>query len=237
MLHAGAVANSGYSLVFTGHGGAGKTTTTSLILASGGTEWSIHADDYVFLAPDSTTLAYITRSHLYKDLLRWVPDVGSRLTPPERLRLEGYGRLRSWSGERIKWPVRLPAERLWPDYQLNRQAKLAGLVILQQDWIDAPQLIRLQPGDVPVMELIEMNFSEARHYRNLLAKNHPKQDVERLFDDWQASELNLLTQRIEETQVYLLKRPIDSSGTLDSRLSFVRQVADLIPHAEVDNEQ
>jgi hypothetical protein len=237
MLHAGAVANSGYSLVFTGHGGAGKTTTTSLILASGGTEWSIHADDYVFLTPDSKSLAYITRSHLYKDLLRWAPDVQSRLTPPERLRLEVYGRLRSWSGERIKWPVRLPAERLWPGYDLTRQAKLAGLVILQQDLVDTPQLVRLQPDDVPVMDLIEMNFGEARHYRNLLAKNHTKQDVERLFDDWQASELHLLTKRIEETRVYLLKRPIVGGDVSESRLSFVRRVAGLIPHAEVDDEQ
>jgi hypothetical protein len=133
--------------------------------------------------------------------------------------------------------VRLPAERLWPGYQLTRQAKLAGLVILQQDRIDAPQLFHLQPDDVPVMDLIEMNFDEARHFRNLLAKNHSKQDVERLFDDWQASELNLFTQRIEETPVYLLTRPIDGSGTADTRRSFVRQVADLIPHAEEDNEQ
>lgn len=237
MLHAGAVVNSGYSLVFTGHGGAGKTTTTSLVLASGGTEWSIHADDYVFLAPDSTSLAYITRSHLYKDLLRWVPDVQSRLTPPERLRLEGFGRLRSWSGERIKWPVRLPAERLWPGYHLTRQAKLAALIILQQDLVSEPQLVRLQPDQVPVKDLIEMNFGEARHYRNLLEKSNARLDVEGLFDDWQSNELKLLTQRIKETPVYLLKRPPVGSESSDFRRSFVSQVADLIPHVEIDDEQ
>ena len=47
LLHSGAVVNQGYSLVFSGQGGSGKTITTSLILDSGGKDWDVHGDDYV----------------------------------------------------------------------------------------------------------------------------------------------------------------------------------------------
>lgn len=235
MLHAGAVAHSGYSLIFTGRGGAGKTTTTSLILATGGPEWSIHADDYVFLAPGSKSLAYITRSHLYKDLLYWAPEVENRLTSAERARLQVFGQLRYWSGERIKLPVRLPPARLWPGYRITNQAQLAGLVILERANVAEPQLIRLQPDEVPVEDLIEMNFGEARHYRKLLAKSLDRADVDMLFDQWQEAELMLLSQRIKETNVYLLKRPTIGSESANFRSSFVSQLAGLVPKVGEDN--
>jgi hypothetical protein len=220
LLHAGAVAKNGKSLIFTGKGGAGKTTTTSLILASDSgrpyeaplptTEWQLHADDYVFLRPGPKSLAYVTRSHLYRDLLKWVPEVGARLTPWERIRLEFFGALRKYSGERIKWPVRLGPQRLWPQKTIADTATPAAILLLERANVSGPQLIPVTDLPGTVNELLEMNFGEARHFLTLLKK--AGQLDESWLAAWRDSERNLMAKILAEVPTYRLILPFSQSA-------------------------
>jgi len=212
MLHAGAVVSQGHSLILTGHGGAGKTTTTSLLLANGGSSWLPHADDYVFLQQGPKSLAYMTRSHLYLNLLDWIPELRQRLTASERMRLFIFGNLRALSNENIKWPVRLPVERLWPGRPVAQEATPAGLVLLNRTATTAPSLVSLSPEDLPVDDLIKMNFGEARHFLHLLAKSQAVPNLPDWQADWQECERRLLRNRMMEFPIYSLELPRTHGG-------------------------
>jgi hypothetical protein len=224
LLHAGAVAKNGKSLIFTGKGGAGKTTTTSLILASG-PDWQLHADDYVFLRPGPKSLAYVTRSHLYRDLLKWVPEVGARLTPWERIRLEFFGALRKYSGERIKWPVRLGPQRLWPQKTIADTAVPAAILLLERADVSAPQLIPIDDLPGTVDDLLEMNFGEARHFLALLKK--AGQLDESWLASWKETERNLLVKMLSEVSTYRLALPFAQSAA-DVKATLVPVLENLV---------
>jgi hypothetical protein len=217
LLHAGAVAKNGKSLIFTGKGGAGKTTTTSLILASGRSpgsplqtnDWQLHADDYVFLG-DQVSQAYVTRSHLYRDLLKWVPEIGARLTPWERTRLEVLGAIRKYSGERLKWAVRLGPERLWPGKTIAETATPAGILLLERANVSAPQLIPISDLSATADDLLEMNFGEARHFLALLEKAGALEAA--WLADWKATERALLVKILSQTPAYRLVLPFSQSA-------------------------
>jgi len=217
LLHAGAVVKNGRSLILTGKGGAGKTTTTSLILASGGehsrsplqNDWQLHADDYVFLGGEQSK-AYVTRSHLYRDLLKWVPEIGARLTPWERIRLELLGALRKYSGERIKWAVRLDPERLWPGRIIADTANPAAILLLKRADVPAPKLISMDDLYEAVNELLEVNFGEARHFLRLLQKAGALD--KQWLAAWKDTERTLLTKLLVETPAYRLVLPFSQTS-------------------------
>ncbi len=193
LLHGAALARKGRSLVLTGRGGAGKTTASSLLLAYGSPAWELHADDYVFVGPGPESHAYLTRAHLYRDLLRWVPAVAGRLSRRERLALEVFGRLRAWSHEGLKWPVRVGAERLWPGRAYQAQALLAGVLLLRRAQVPHPMLEPIGEADDPVGELLEMNFFEARHFIRLVGRA-PTPAPSGWLDAWRAREREALVQ-------------------------------------------
>jgi len=208
LLHAGAVAKNGKSLIFTGKGGAGKTTTTSLVLASS-PDWQLHADDYVFLR-GRRSKAYVTRSHLYRDLLKWVPEIGARLTPWERIRLEFLGAVRKYSGERLKWAVRLGPERLWPGKTIADTAAPAAILLLERADVSRPELIPVDDLNGTVNDLLEMNFGEARHFLTLLQKTGTLD--EQWLATWKETERTLLTNLLNEIPAYRLVLPFSQSA-------------------------
>jgi hypothetical protein len=208
LLHAGAVAKNGKSLIFTGKGGAGKTTTTSLILASEN-DWQLHSDDYVFLGSGQSK-AYVTRSHLYRDLLKWVPEIGARLTPWERIRLEFLGAVRKYSGERLKWAVRLGPERLWPGKTIADTATPAAILLLERAKVSTPELIPVDDINGTVNDLLEMNFGEARHFLTLLQKTGALD--KQWLAAWKHTERTLLTKVLAETPTYRLVLPFSQSA-------------------------
>ncbi|OIO90605.1 MAG: hypothetical protein COW33_03120 [Anaerolineae bacterium CG17_big_fil_post_rev_8_21_14_2_50_57_27] len=210
LLHAGAVARKGKSLIFSGRGGAGKTTVTSLVLAYGN-RWSLHADDYVFLKPGPFSFAYQTRSHLYRNLLLWVPEVKSRLTPWELTRVEFFGFVRKWSGERFKWPVRLSAERLWPGSTIQDFAVPVSVLLLRKGNQSSAELEQEKDIEQVAAELIEMNFNEARHFISLLDKTNAIPDFSGWLADWKLAERRLLLEILRRTPVYTLKLPVTNS--------------------------
>lgn len=231
MLHAGAVALHESSLIFTGHGGAGKTTTTSLALASGGSAWAVHADDYVFLSPGPRSLAYITRSHLYQDLITLIPELKKRLSRSERLRLALNNRIRIWSNDQITWPVRLPVNRLWPEHPVAETAVPAAFLFLERSSSEHLELKYIDPSEVPVNALIDMNFGEARHFLNLVKRNKAVPKFASWLAEWQTNERDLMEQRTKEIPVYLLKRP-GNVGTLSAFKDTLMEVmGELIPRS------
>jgi hypothetical protein len=217
LLHAGAVVKSGKSLILTGKGGAGKTTMTSLILASAGRssqlplqdEWQIHADDYVFLG-NGQSKAYVTRSHLYRDLLKWVPEIDTRLTPWERIRLEFLGAVRKYSGERLKWAVRLDHRRLWPGKTIANTATPAAILQLECADVPVPKLISVDDLRGAINELLEMNFGEAQHFLRLLQKTGTFD--EHWLTAWKYTERTLLAKLMVETPAYRLVLPFSQSS-------------------------
>jgi hypothetical protein len=192
LLHGSALVHDGRSVIFTGAGGAGKTTTSSILLAKGDARWRLHSDDYTFITVDARTEAYLTRAHLYRDLLGWVPAVADRLSSTQRLKLELFGRLRRWSGERIKWPVRLPLEALWPNRQPEAEAELAGVFLLVRTGTKQPEVTRLENEKEVIDGLIGMNFGEAKHFLKLLRRAHPGAEVGRLVEEWHSHERAVL---------------------------------------------
>jgi hypothetical protein len=223
LLHAGAVAIGGRSLILTGKGGTGKTTTTSMLLASGQPGWSLHGDDYVFLSPEPKSYAYLTRSHLYRDLLKWVPEINDILTTNERFRLEIFGRIRRWSGERLKWPVRLPASRLWPGRKLEQSARPAGIVFLRKGNVDQPLVEPATYNTDLLQELLDMNFFEARHFLRLVGQT---QKTEWLVD-WRGRERQLLETLLKTIPIYLLILPSQVSDARQMRRGLVEQLEKL----------
>ncbi len=224
MLHGAAVVKDGCSMILTGRGGAGKTTTSSMLLAQGGADWQLHADDYVFLGPGPHSHAYMTRSHLYKDLLRWLPDMKLKLSPYERLRLFLYGNLREWTRDGIKWPVRVSSERLWPDHTLAHSARLGSVLLLRRAAVPKPQLVPVDSLDEVVESLVEMNFYEARHFIHLMNGNPGGPPDDDWLEAWQSRERDLMKHCLSQTSVQWLELP--QTEHIDRQLGF--ELVDLL---------
>lgn len=204
MLHAGAVAYQGRSLVLTGKGGVGKTTITSLLLSRGDAEWAVHADDYVFLTPQGESLAYLTRAHLYRSLLRSIPEIWHMLTVKEKFELEIWRLIRGLSRGQVKWPVRVSLTRLWPGHPVVRRAVPVGLVVLQRNGREHPGLWQVDVEKAPVDDLLELNFSEARHYLDLTRQCMPDEEWQTFVAGWRQRERQILLCCIEKIPVYEL---------------------------------
>ena len=226
MLHAGAVVYRGRSLILTGQGGVGKTTLTSLLLSRGGSEWSVHADDYVFLTSAGESLAYLTRAHVYRSLLTPVPELKQVLTAAERLRLEAFWRLRTLAG--IKLPVRIPLARLWPGRPVVEKAIPAALVVLQRGEVSQPVLRQLSPEQAPIDDLLEINFGEACNFLNLAMRSLPAPVWISMVEQWRRNEQAILQQVVQRIPVYSLTIPqlaaqLDNSALFDSLAGLVGQ--------------
>ena len=233
LLHGAAVVKNGQSIILTGRGGAGKTTTSSMLLAQGGPDWSMHADDYVFIGSGPQTCAYMTRSHLYKDLLRWLPELREKLSLIERIRLYVYGTIREWTREGIKWPVRLSSERLWPDHTLASRARLSKVLLLRRAPVPTLQLVDIEALDEVVEILVEMNFFEARHFISLMNNKPGTPLPEDWLEAWRIREKQLLHRYLSQTSVQWLELP--DSKNLDPRLG--HQLVELLQPCLTNPEQ
>lgn len=228
LLHAAALAIHGRSLILTGSGGAGKTTTAALLLAYGDAAWRPHADDYVFLSAGGSSLAYPTRSHVYQSLVNWVPAVGQRLTGEERLRLRLLWAVRRASGERIKWPVRVEPSRLWPGRDIVDKAQASAIVILRRgDGRSKPTLHPIAEQDFPLQALVRMNFDEARHFVDLVEKGvgpRPR----RWREDWERSEAEILRSIARTVPAYYLDLPGSPPAGREARRAVIGALEELI---------
>ena len=227
LLHGSAVSRKGESVIFTGHGGTGKTTTSSILLSDDDPVWQMHADDYVFINPGEGSYAYITRAHLYHDLLKIVPSVSERLSLFDQLQIAIYGSIRNISKEQIKWPVRLPLEHMWPDRTFSNTASLLAIVVLEgSNSVSEIKIVPLE-DELIVEELLSMNFYEARHFINLVAPFEGITWPSNWLDDWLESERDVLTRITNETKIYKLYIPLDQKTTPETEGKLRREISDL----------
>ena len=233
LLHSGSVAFGGKSLIFTGKGGTGKTTTTSLILAYGEAAWAGHSDDYTFLVPGPESWSYQTRSHLYRDLLNWVPELNGRLSYFERVRLAVLGLFRSVTQGGLLWPVRLPFDRLWPGKVVQTRARPAAVILLERSPIQLPHLKRLSSDEMPLGDLIEMNFWEARHFIALVKQAGVFADPDNWIRQWRLDEYNLLSKRLEEISAYTLELPQEVGRPLEFKQKLIAIIDQLVSSARI----
>lgn len=205
MLHSGTVSERGRSIVFAGSGGAGKTTTTSLLMAAGGYNRGLQADDYTFF-DGRISKPFVTRSHLYGDILRWVPEIGARLTFMERHRAVALQAARRWSRGALRWPVRLHQERLWGAREVDAEAHPAAIVIIGRGGVTKPELTEVE-GSTVVSQLLGMNFSEAGRFIELLRKAHGQERTVELIGEWQTLERELLEDLVNHVPVWRMTLP------------------------------
>jgi hypothetical protein len=207
MLHGSAVVFQNQSLIFTGAGGVGKTTISSLLLHQGGEDWKLHADDYVFLSAGSESFSYITRSHLYRNQIRWVPSIKNVLTKRERLHLEFFGRLREFTRDGIKWPLRVESSRLWPDHAIAPHATLGAIILLSRGDLDGPVLERIEAEEEVIDNLVKMNFTEARHFIELIRRDFDEIDFKNWLHEWEERERILLIGILKASPLFRLELP------------------------------
>ena len=224
LLHSSAVAALGQSVLFTGPGGVGKTSISSLVLDQGRPEWCIHGDDYVFVNSAGDTYSYPSRAHLYADILDWVPSLRDRLSRRQRLHLKFFGAVRRLSGQRIKWPLRYKLQQLWPGREVGRQAQLNSMLVLEREELQEARVEPAEDLDYYLTQLTNMNFREARHTLELF--RHALDEGEWL-EGWLDRERDILQRVIREG---VLKRlilpdlaPVGGQQVLD-------QIQDLLPN-------
>lgn len=205
MLHSGTVSENGQSIMFAGKGGAGKTTTTSMLLQKGGQNRGLQSDDYTFFS-NGVTLPFVTRSHLYGDLLEWVPEIRSSLTRAEVIRARAFQTARNWSGGALRWPVRVPQHRLWGERTVDGKARPRLLLVLERGEVEEPTLLQTSSSKAASF-LLEMNFGEASRFIELLAKQYGEAWTASLVSEWRELEQELIGQLVRSVPVKALVMP------------------------------
>jgi len=227
LLHGSATARDGGSVIFTGRGGTGKTTTSSILLSDNDAGWQMHADDYVFINPGEGTYAYLTRAHLYSDLLKIVPSVSKRLSILEHIQIALYGSVRELSRDQIKWPVRIPLERLWPERTFCQTASLTAILVLERSNKGSDIEIVPLADDLIVDDMLSMNFYEARHFINLVAPFEGISWPENWLDDWRESEREALIRIVNQTKIYNMRIPLDQKRARETEEILRREISGL----------
>jgi hypothetical protein len=105
----------------------------------------------------------------------------------------------------------------------------AALLLLEKTDSNNLELNHVDPGDVPVNSLIDMNFREARHFLNLVRKNQSVTNFTSWLASWQTAEYSLLEKRTKDIPVYVLKRPKDVETLNTFQGSLMEKIVDLIP--------
>jgi hypothetical protein len=221
MLHAAALAQDGHSLIFAGAGGVGKTTVSSILLDQGGPGWELHADDYVFLGSAGDTYSYPSCAHLYANFIKGVPSASNKLSARQRAHLSAFGAVRRISGERIKWPLRVETQVLWPERASAPRAKLQAMVLLESGRVEGVILEPISDSARLVDRLMQVNFFEARHTIELIEgfHSHPQ-----YLEQWQSRERETLQRALEDAPAYRLSMPQTASIDRTKLVSILQQL-------------
>lgn len=202
-FHSGALARDGKSIILTGNSGAGKTTLTSWMLADDD-QWSLHADDYVFIDPTPQSYAFLTPPHLSLDIIKWIPELKQKLTWQDLTRLWATGSIRKYTAGKIRLPMRMDYYRLWPDHVVSTRAEPAAIFLLTRAPVNTPAISgALDPNDA-VDYLLDINFDEARHFLSLVNRNDAVNPYTGWVEKWKETEKSILAKVLERVPVYTL---------------------------------
>jgi hypothetical protein len=94
--------------------------------------------------------------------------------------------------------------------------------------VQRPNLRSVPLGELPLGELIAMNFYEARHFSNLVQKNVAVPDFAAWLEGWQGREWALLQARLQEIPVYRLELPGEVRSPAAFRHALVDQLTGLV---------
>ncbi len=207
LLHSSAAAHNNHSLIFSGRSEVGKSAICSLIMSFGDANWSMHANEYVFLGMGEASLSYMTRLHIYWKLVKMVPKLTERLGLRERVQLNIFGRIRLLSSNHIRWPIHKDIQEMWPARCLCMSAIPAALLILRHAKITEPAIYPIK--DIPglVDELVELNFGEAKHYINLVKKSRAVSDSAAWLSAWKKREQMIIEYSLANIPAYQLHIP------------------------------
>ncbi|MBN2046984.1 MAG: hypothetical protein JW750_03990 [Anaerolineaceae bacterium] len=187
------MADQGKSIILSAIGGTGKTTTVSMAMAYGSRCWALHADDYVFISPEKKrSYGYITRSHLYRSLLHWVPEISQTLTRWERVQLLIHDFILKLSNKHIRLPVRIELARIWERNGVCYEAEPIIIAKLLKGGVVKNQQANSTTDFADF--LLNMNFEEARHYMTLIQKCGITGEHPELISRWIEDEKRLISQ-------------------------------------------
>jgi hypothetical protein len=79
-----------------------------------------------------------------------------------------------------------------------------------------------------------MNFSEARHFLDLIRKNRALSNFASWLVEWQQNEQALLEERTKEIPVYLLKRPGDVRTLSSFQDALMEKMVDLVQQKDTN---
>ena len=209
MLHASTICKNGYSILFSGQSGKGKTTAIALALTKGAGDWGFHSDDYNFFITNAQCLTYQTPIHFFRDQLKWLPELCPAFTCPERIKLYFFGLLRKLTRESIKIPVRIPHEKLWPDCcPVAKKGSVVKAICLMEP-SDNGQFHhrRLAPDSEMVAQWFAMNFAELHNFLVLMKKTGSVGRFDEWVDRWRHREETHLKQQLGFTQIYQIQCP------------------------------
>jgi hypothetical protein len=108
-------------------------------------------------------------------------------------------------------PVRVSSGRLWEGYEIKDRAKLGALIILERAPIAEVEFSQLSGGEIPVDELLRMNFTEARHFIRLVQPFSGQGFDRGWLEEWKERESDLLRSYSRRSPVYRLRLPQDVS--------------------------
>ena len=149
----------------------------------------------------------LTRSHMYSDLLKWVPQLSNNITKQEKLAVHLFSTIRKVSSDFFKWPTRISQERLWPNKDLSQRANIAAIILLDRDDIPEPYIRVNTQIQEYAEKLIDMNFSEAKYFIDLVGKIKSSEFTEKWLANWRNIEYELLVERLKQIPHYYLVLP------------------------------
>lgn len=111
----------------------------------------------------------------------------------------------------------------------RENAEPAAVIILKRGHSKhRPSLQRLAEDEIPLDELISMNFYEARHFLNLLHKCQAIANLSAWLQSWQEREQTLLQARLQEIPVYRLDLPSKIRSPKSFRTLLVEELRGLL---------
>ncbi|MDO9263857.1 MAG: hypothetical protein Q7U02_07815, partial [Desulfosalsimonadaceae bacterium] len=230
MLHASTICKNGCSILFSGQSGKGKTTVMALALTKGSGDWDFHSDDYNFFIANAECLTYQTPIHLFRDQLKWLPELSPALTCPERILLYFFGLLRRLTRERIKLPVRISHDRLWPGHcaPVKKGSVTKAICLMESSDNGRFHYRRLTPDSEMIAEWFAMNFAELHNFLVLIKKTGSMHRFDEWVDRWRSREEKHLKEQLGFTRIYQVRCPVFknalNSPEIDQFLGFLDHV-------------